>query len=62
MLNAQGQSVWTFQATSNLATFQIDTARHALPGSKVDTAVAEANYAFPYTCNIYGFNSHGSSA
>jgi hypothetical protein len=60
VLNAQGGTVFTFASAYSVATFQIDTARHALPGNTVDTAVAEANFAAPYTCNIYGFDSHGN--
>jgi hypothetical protein len=62
-----GQNVWAFQSSlplSDLATFQVDMARHAVTfgvSGVVDTVAAQANFVPPSACNIYAFNSRGTS-
>ena len=62
-----GQNLWAFQSSlplSDLSTFQVDLARHAVTfgvSGVVDLVGAQANFVPPSACNVYAFNSRGTN-
>lgn len=64
---ANGSYTWQFKSTlpmSDMSAFEAVMARHALGFGQnvtVDVVAAQANYAFPSDCSVYGWNSQTSN-